>query len=59
MAIYKLQKPALESEATSVLLDQGGGNFLSIPITDPNTTKTDYIEYKAWCDAGNTPDPVS
>ena len=57
MAIYKLQKPALESEATSVLLDQGGGNFLSIPLSD--TTNTDYIEYKAWCDAGNTPDPAS
>ena len=57
MAIYKLQKPALESEATSVLLDQGGGKFLSIPLSDP--TNTDYIEYKAWCDAGNTPDPVS
>ena len=57
MAIYKLQKPALESEATSVLLDQGGGKFLSIPLSDPS--KTDYIEYKAWCDAGITPDPVS
>ena len=57
MAIYKLQKPALESEATSVLLDQGGGKFLSIPLSDPSIE--DYIEYKAWCDAGNTPDPVS
>ena len=46
MAIYKLQKPALESEATSVLLDQGGGKFLSIPLSDPSNT--DYIEYKAW-----------
>ena len=57
MAIYKLQKPALESEATSVLLDQGGGKFLSIPLSDPSNI--DYIEYKAWCDAGNTPDTVS
>ena len=52
MAIYKLQKPALESEATSVLLDQGGGNFLSIPLSDP--TNTDYIEYKELLAAGNT-----
>ena len=57
MAIYKLKKSSLDSEATSVLLDQGGGKFLSIPLSDPSNT--DYIKYKAWCDAGNTPDPVS
>ena len=58
MAIYKLKKSLLDSEATSVLLDEGNGKYLSIPITNPNTTNKDYIEYKAWCDAGNTPDPL-
>ena len=57
MAIYKLKKSSLDSEATSVLLELGNNQYLSIPLSDPDNT--DYIEYKAWCDAGNTPDPVS
>tara|TARA_B100000902_G_scaffold214392_1_gene203902 strand:+ start:566 stop:739 length:174 start_codon:yes stop_codon:yes gene_type:complete len=56
MAIYKLKKSELQSEASSVLLDDGSGTVLSIPLSDPYNT--DYIEYKAWCDAGNTPDPL-
>ena len=56
MAIYKLKKSELQSEASSVLLDDGSGTVLSIPLSDPSNT--DYIEYKAWCDAGNTPDPL-
>lgn len=56
MAIYKLQKSELQTEASSVLLDDGSGTVLSIPLSDPHNT--DYIEYKAWCDAGNTPDPL-
>tara|TARA_R100000152_G_C6684328_1_gene117424 strand:- start:535 stop:708 length:174 start_codon:yes stop_codon:yes gene_type:complete len=57
MAIYKLKKSESQSEASSVLLDTGGEITLSIPLNDP--TNTDYQEYKAWCDAGGVPDPVS
>ena len=56
MAIYKLKKSSLQTEASSVLLDDGSGVVLSIPLSDP--TNTDYIKYKAWCDLGNTPDPL-
>jgi len=56
MAIYKLKKSESQTEASSVLFDDGGEVTLSIPLNDP--TNTDYIAYKAWCDAGNTPDPL-
>ncbi len=56
MAIYKLKKAGIQTEASSVLLDDGSGVVYSIPLSDPNNTE--YIEYKAWCDAGNTPDPL-
>ena len=53
MAKYKLQKHALDSEATSVLLDKGNGRFKSIPFASANT---DYQEYLEWKAAGNTPE---
>ena len=56
MAIYKLKKSELQTEASSVSLDDGSGVVLSIPLSDPYNT--DYITYKAWLDAGNTPDPL-
>ena len=56
MAIYKLKKSESQTEASSVLLDDRSGVVISIPLSDPYNT--DYIEYKAWCDAGNTPDPL-
>ena len=56
MAIYKLKKSELQTEASSLSLDDGSGVVLSIPLSDPYNT--DYITYKAWLDAGNTPDPL-
>ena len=53
MAKYKLQKHALDSEATSVLLDEGDGRFRSIPFDSENTS---YQEYLEWVAAGNTPE---
>ena len=55
MALYKLQKDPLNmSRDGSVRKECGNNRYLSIPLHD--LTNTDYIEYKAWVDAGNTPE---
>ena len=57
MALYKLRKSPLNGQVESVVKnwDQTTG-CLHIPLSDP--TNTDYIDYLAWVDAGNTADPA-
>ena len=52
---YKLNLHSSESSSSSVTLDLGSGRYLCIPFDEDNT---DYQTYKAWVDAGNTPDPA-
>ena len=55
MAIYKLVKNDLSGEVDSVTLTIDGGHKQSIPFVVDNT---EYQEYLAWVNAGNTPDPA-
>ena len=50
MTQYKLQK--IEGEVCAVTIV---GQAISIPFDPANT---DYIEYKKWLEAGNTPLPA-
>ena len=36
-----------------IIKDNGNGNFTSFPLEEDNSN---YKEYKAWIDAGNTPE---
>lgn len=57
MAItYKLKKAAHQSEASSVLREDGSDIKLSIPLNDPENT--DYQEYLEWVAAGNKAEEV-
>ena len=51
MTTYKLQKVNPETNLQFVLKNYDTGNVTFIPFMDDNT---DYAEYKAWVDAGNT-----
>ena len=54
MAIYKLIK---DWEGTEVGVNKDCGTYsLSIPFSQGNT---DYAEYKAWVDSGNTPEEAA
>jgi len=54
MAKYKLVKSSTSGEVVSVTLIEGNVHH-SIPLAEDNSH---YQEYKAWVDAGNTPDPA-
>ena len=51
MTYKKLIDPITKKESTNTILRKEDN--ASIPFDDANT---DYIEYKAWLDAGNTPE---
>jgi len=51
MALYKLYKSSLQTEPTSVVRNDGNGNFTAIYL---NSDSEDYIEYQKWVAAGNT-----
>jgi len=51
MTYKKLTDPFTEKESTNTILRKTDNAV--IPFDDANT---DYIEYKAWLDAGNTPE---
>ena len=51
---YKLIKDPMTGQTNSVKLSGlANGHVLIIPFNNDNT---DYLEYKAWVDAGNTPE---
>ena len=49
---YKLNKLNSAGKQTTVTRTNADGTKSYIPFDDANS---DYIEYKAWVDAGNTP----
>ena len=55
MAQYKQMKdPSTGSVSTKFISSIEGSVIKHIPLDAPDNT--DYIEYKAWLDAGNTPE---
>ena len=55
MAIYKLSNAAGGEACSCIKTDEDP--VVVFPITNPSTnTNRHYLEYKAWVDAGNTPD---
>ena len=55
MALYKLQAKVGEDTKDFVIKNPDGNPRIIIPFESGNT---DYAEYLAWVDAGNTPDPA-
>ena len=53
MALYKLTKTG---DGFAACVRKNVSSTESIIITLSATDNTDYIEYKAWVDAGNTPE---
>ena len=53
MALYKLTKTG-DGFAACVRKNVSSTESIIIPLSA--TDNTDYIEYKAWLDAGNTPE---
>ena len=52
---YKLHKVNSAGKLTTVIRTNSNGSRSFIPFDELNS---DYIEYKAWVDAGNTPLPA-
>ena len=56
---YKLIKNPVTGIEESVRLSSDTDNIVKIiSIKNDNSDDSDYLEYKAWLDAGNTPDPA-
>ena len=51
--IYKLLKDATDNRDVCVM-KKDGDNTMYIPINKGASDNADFIEYKKWCDAGNT-----
>ena len=56
---YKLLKNPMTGTVDNVRLSSDTDNIVKIiSIKNDNSDDSDYLEYKAWLDAGNTPDPA-
>lgn len=57
MALYKLVSDSTQPGVEKVVVKNSGDGYATyIPFDDLNQ---DYIDYKAWVEAGNTPDASS
>ena len=53
--MYKIVNSRETNQLSSITKNDGSGVILSIPI---NTENSDYQQYLAWLEAGNTPEPA-
>ena len=53
--MYKLKMDSVSNRASSVFKTNEDGTISSIPFDPANT---DYQQYLAWLEAGNTPEPA-
>ena len=55
---YKLIKNPMTNTVDCVRQSSDTDNIVKIIRIEENSDDSDYLQYKAWLDAGNTPDPA-